>query len=228
MFLAIVVDLILIGIIAYGIYYGIKKGFVSIASKPIKTVASIVLAYTCCSGFGQWVIAPLIRAPITGYISDFMYRNMPGVSPESAATELPTLLKIAAAAFNIEIATEEQSGASYLETLVGTLAEPVVGFISVILAAIALFFIGKLLFTLAFYLLNKFCNEGLLGKINKILGIVFGAFMFVLTSWGIAVAISVFAHLPIFNSVEFISGFEGGLLYRFFNAFNPIELLLSF
>lgn len=228
MILSIIIDLILLGIIAYGIYYGIKKGFVKIAEKPVKTVASLVLAYTCCKGFGSLIVAPLIRGPITGYIGDFMYRNMPNITPGTAIDDLPTLLKIAAAAFNINVTPGADAGVAYVDTLVATLAEPVVGFISVIIAAIALFFIGKLLFTLAFYLLNKFCNEGLLGKINKILGIVFGTFMFVLTSWGVAVFISVVFHLPMFNGVELISGFNGGLVYRFFNAFNPIVLLLSF
>ncbi|MBO5009560.1 MAG: hypothetical protein J6B48_00395 [Clostridia bacterium] len=228
MILAIIIDLFLLGIIAYGIYYGVKKGFVKLAEKPVKTVASLVLAYTCCGGFGAWIVAPLIRAPITGYIGDFLYNNIPNVTPGTAVEDLPTLLKIAAAAFNINITPTQDAGVSYVDTLISTLAEPVVGFIAVIIAAIALFFIGKLLFTLAFYLLNKFCSAGLLGKINKVLGIVFGTFMFVLTSWGAAVFISVIFHLPLFDGVEFISGFEGGFVYRFFNAFNPVVLLLSF
>lgn len=228
MILAVAIDLLLLGIIAYGVYYGIKKGFVKIAEKPMKTSLSLILAYTCCRGFGMWVIAPLVRGPITGYISDFMYRNMPNVTPETAAEDLPTLLKMAAAAFDIEISSAAASGKSYIDTLITTLAEPVVGFVAVVVGAIALFFIGKLLFTLAFYLLNKFCSKGLLGKINKILGIIFGIFMFILTSWGVAVAISILFNLPMFSDFELLSEFRGGLLYRFFNTFNPIELMLRF
>ena len=75
MILSIIVDLLLLGIIAYGIYYGIKKGFVKLAERPVKTVASLVLAYTCCGGFGALIVSPLIRGPITGYIGDFLYKN---------------------------------------------------------------------------------------------------------------------------------------------------------
>ena len=228
MVLAILVDLLLLGIIAYGVYYGIKIGFVKMAEKPMKNVLSLVLAYTCSRSFGAWIIAPLVRGPITGYIGDFLYKNVPNITPETAAEDLPTILKMAAAAFDIEISNGAESGKTYLDTLISTLAEPVVGFVSVIIGAIALFFIVKLLFTLGFYLLNKFCNKGLLGKINKVLGIIFGVFMFILTSWGVAVLISIIFHLPMFDGVELISEFKGGLAYRFFNTFNPIELMLRF
>ena len=226
--LAIIIDVILLGIIAFGVYYGIKKGFVKMASKPFKNAFSVIFAYACCTPFAQHVISPIIRAPINGYVSDFMYKNMPNVDPASAASELPTLLKIAAAAFGVGIADEAADGSNYIDTLVSTMSEPVVGFIAIFISAIALFFIGRLLFTFVFYLLDKFCEGGLLGKINKTLGTVFGAFTFVLSAWGLAVFISVIFHLPVFDSNELISGFEGGLVYKFFNTFNPIELLLSF
>ena len=228
MVLAILIDLILIGIIGYGIYYGLKKGFVTIAEKPVKVVASLTLAYTCCSGFGKLLIAPLIKAPISGYISDVIYKNIPNISPETSVDELPTLIKMAVAAFNVDLGGQDAGGGSYIEHIVDLITNPVVNLISVVLGFIALFFIGKLLFTLAFYLLNKFCNAGLLGKVNKVLGIVFGVLMFVFAAWGVAVVLSVIFHLPMFDSVELISGFKGGLMYRFFNNFNPIVLLLSF
>lgn len=224
--LAILIDLILLGIIAYGVYIGIKKGFVKIIGKPVKTIASLVLAYTCCSWFGQLVIAPLINAPISGYVSDFMYKNLPNISPEMGVEELPTLIKMAIAAFNVDL--NVAPGESYIDGIVGLVASPVVNLISVVLGFIALFFIGKLLFAFAFYLLNKFCSSGLLGKVNKALGMVFGIFMYVFASWSLAVLLSIVFHLPAFDGVELISGFEGGWIYRFFNALNPIVLLLSF
>ena len=228
MILAIFIDLLLLGVIAFGVYYGITKGFVSMAVKPFKTAASIAFAYVCCPWFADLIVAPIIKAPITGYVSDFMYKNMSGVTPETAAGELPTLLKMAAAAFNVNITDGAMSSENYLDTLVNTVTTPVVNVIAIVVSAIALFFIGRLLFNLAFFLLNKFCNAGLLGKINKTLGMIFGIFIFVLISWGLAVVLSLIFNLPVFDGNEMISSFEGFILYRFFNAFNPLELLLSF
>ncbi len=228
MILAIIIDLVLIGIIGFGIYYGVTKGFVFMAAKPFKTVFAIIFAYTSATWFAELIVSPVIGAPIKGYVSDFLYTNLPNITPTTAPDELPTLLKMAAAAFGVDFASAAVDGTSYIDTLVATLSDPVIGVISIIFSAIALFFIGKLIFSLALFLLNKFCNAGLLGKINKILGIVFGAFVFVLISWGVAVLISVIFHLPVFDSNELISGFEGGLIYKFFNFMNPIVLLLSF
>ena len=227
MLLAIIVDLVLLGIIGLGVYYGISKGFVTMAAKPFKTFFALIVAYTCSSWFAKLIVVPIVRAPITGYVSDFLYKNIPNVSPDTAAEELPTLLKMAAAAFGVNY-QGEIDGKSYLDTLCTTLSAPVVNLVSIIISAIALFFIGKLLFSLALFLLNKFCENGVLEKVNKVLGIVFGSFIFVIVAWAIAVLLSVIFHLPAFDSNEAVSGFEGFLVYRLLNAFNPIVILLSF
>ncbi len=227
MLLAIIIDLVLAAIIGFGIFYGVKKGFVRMAAKPFKTVFAIILAYTCCSWFADLIVAPIIGAPIKGYISDFLNTNLPNITPTTAPEDLPTLLKMAAGLAGIKF-SDTGDGADYVNVLINNLSDPIVGIIAVVISAIALFFIGKLIFSGALFLLDKFCNAGLLGKINKILGIVFGSFVFILISWGIAVLLSVIFHLPVFESNELIWGFEGGLLYRFFNYMNPIVLLLSF
>ena len=226
--LAIVIDLLLLGIVALGIYAGIKDGFIKMAAKSFKNIFALIFAYFCCAPFAQFVVSPIIRTPINGLVSDFMYKNMPDVDPTTAANELPTVLKMLASAFGVEVAGEAANGSTYIDTLASTMSEPVVGFIAIIISAIALFFIGKLLFTFVFFLLNKFCAAGLLGKINKALGMVFGAFTFLVTACGVAALISIAFNLPVFDGNELISGFEGGFVYQFFNTFNPIELLLSF
>ena len=49
--LAILIDLILLGIVAYGVYIGVKKGFVKIIGKPlISGVACGVVAIACAYG----------------------------------------------------------------------------------------------------------------------------------------------------------------------------------
>ena len=226
--LVIFIDLLLLGIVALGVYAGIKDGFVKMASKSFKTMFSLVFAYLFCAPFAEFVVSPIIRTPVNGFVSDFMYKNMPNVDPTTASSELPTILRALAAMFGVEVAGEAATGSTYIETLAATMSEPVVGFVAIIVSAIALFFIGKLLFTFVFFLLNKFCEAGLLGKINKALGMVFGAFMFLISACGVAAFISIVFNLPVFEGSELISGFEGGYVYKFFNTFNPIELLLSF
>ncbi len=227
MLLAVLIDLVLIGIIGFGIYYGVKKGFVYMAAKPFKIVFAILFAYAFCGLFSNLVVEPIIGAPIKGYISDFLYTNLPNITPTTAPDQLPTLLKMAAGMAGLDFSAAAD-GTNYVDTLVSALSDPVIGFVAVLISAIALFFLGKFVFSISITLLNKFCEAGLLGKINKILGIVFGSFVFILISWGLAVILSVFFHLPIFEGNELIWGFKGGLVFRLFNFMNPIVLLLSF
>ena len=226
--IAIIIDVLLLGIVVLGVYAGIKDGFVKMAEKSFKTMFSIMFAYFLCAPFAEFVVSPLIRTPVNSFVSGFMFKNMPNVDPTTAVNELPTLLKTLASIFGVEVAGEAATGSTYIDTLASTMSEPVVGLIAIVISAIALFFIGKLVFTLIFFLLNKFCAAGLLGKINKVLGMAFGAFTFLITACGVATLISIVFNLPVFEGNELISGFEGGYVYKFFNTFNPIELLLSF
>ncbi len=229
MIFAIIIDILLLGIIGFGIYYGVTKGFVNMAAKPFKTVFAIVIVYTCCSWFAALIVSPIIDGPISGYVSDTLISSLPAdVTSATAADELPTILKFVASMSGIDFAEEGMSGVDYIELLSDRISAPIIGFISIIISAVALFFIGKLIFKLAMLLLDKFCNAGLLGKINKVLGVVFGALVFVLIAWSFAVILDLIFNLPVFEDNKLISEFEGFVLYRFFNFISPLALLFSF
>ncbi len=226
--LAIVIDLLLLGIIGFGVFYGYKKGIVKMAAEPFRPVFAFIFAYLCAGWFADLIVAPVIGAPIRGYISDFLYTNLPGITPTTAFEELPTLLKMAAGLAGVDFSAPAD-GVSYIDTLVTSLSDPAISVIALVISAIALFFIGKILFTLALKLVDKFFKkDGLIGKTNITLGAVFGGLIFLLISWGAAVLLSVIFHLPVFEENELIWSFDGGPLYWLFNAVNPIVLLLSF
>ena len=71
MLIEILVDLILLGIIVLGGYYGYKKGFFSIALKPFKTIVRIVVAYWLCKSVGEFVF-PIFNRLLSGKIPDFL------------------------------------------------------------------------------------------------------------------------------------------------------------
>ncbi len=225
----IIIDLILCIIMASGAILGIKFGFVKMASRPVKFVATLVIAFSMAGAVADIVISPIITPSITGYISDFLYENCAGLTAENASEELPTLIKIAAAIFNIDInEVANASGGDVIENIIEALTSPVIKVISVIISFIVLYIAVKILLSLIIFLINLLFERGILGIFNRILGFVFASGFAIIIAWGLAVVLELVFKLPAFENNATVSSFEGGFFYRFFNTYNPIELLLSF
>ena len=229
MFLKIFFELILIGLLVGGSYYGIKMGFFNIAAKPIKIVLGIAFALSLCNVVGTHVVAPMIQAPITNYIKEFMYDNCSNLSPENVVEEMPTLLKMAGAAFNVQMVDMNgMTTDAVLENIIFNLTSPAVILISIVIAFILLYFIAKLAFSGGILLVNSVFDVGIIGKINRIMGFILAGLLAFLAAWALVGIVDFFFHLSIFDGVEAIRSFRGGWIYRLFNSLSPIELLLSF
>ncbi len=229
MFLKIFFEVVLIGLLVGGSYYGIKMGFFNIAAKPIKFVLGLLFAFSLCNVVGTYIIAPMIQAPITNYIKEFMYDNCANLSPDNVVEEMPTLLKMAGAAFNVQIA--DMSGSTtdaVLDNIILNLTSPAVILISIGIAFILLFLLSKLLFSGGILLINSVFDIGILGKINRTMGFILAGLLAFLAAWALVGIVDFFFHLSIFDGVEVIRSFRGGWIYRLFNSLSPIELLLSF
>ncbi len=229
MFLKILFEIVLLAILVGGSYYGIKIGFFRIAAKPVKFVLGLVFAFSLCNAVGTHIIAPMIQAPITNYIKEFMYNNCAALSPENVAEEMPTLLKMAGAAFDVELTAA--SGATTDELLgdiIVNLTSPAILLISITLAFILLFLLSKLLFFAGVMVVNSVFEVGILAKINRALGFVLAGLLALLGAWAFVGTVDFIFHLAIFDNVEAIRTFAGGPLYRLFSGISPIEILLSF
>ena len=225
----VIIEILLWAIILLGLIFGAKYGFVRLTAKPVKFIAALLLAFNLCALVAETIISPMIHEPVFNYISDFMHENCPTITVENAADELPTILKISAAVFGIDI--EEVAavgGESIIDSIINALTTPVINVIALILSFFAVYFLAKLLLSLVIWLINGLCSGGVIGIVNKILGFVSGGVVAFALSWAVAVIVELIFHLPAFETSEAVIGFEGGPLYQFFNTYNPIELLLSF
>ena len=224
-----IVDVILVLIVLIGMVIGFKLGFVGIIAKPVKFFASLGLAFGLCKQVGAKFIMPNISGSVTNYVSNFIYENCSMLTAENAADEMPTLLKIAAAIFNIDVATlTADGGKSFTDTLAQTITEPVVSVISVAIAFVAVYIVASICLSIILLVLKSVFSNGVFGLLNKLVGFVFGTAFSVLLAWGVAVVFEYIIHLPSFASYDWVADFEGWYVYKFFNSYNPIELLLSF
>ncbi len=229
MLLNVIIDLVLCAIIVLGAIFGIVKGFIKLAAKPVKFIAAIVIAFSLCNPVAEKIVSPIIESSVTNHISDYLDEKVEDLTPENIEEELPTVLKMAAGIFNIDIKqTVEEGSEAVVETIVDTLAAPVVNIISVILAFIALYILSKLALALVLFLIDLIFRNGLFGALNKALGFIFSTIIAIAVAWGLAVIISFVFNLPAFQANEAIQEFTGGFFYKFFNTYNPVELLLSF
>lgn len=225
----IIFELILLCILVGGAYAGIKFGFIQIVAKPIKTLASLSFAFLLCRGVGTEVIAPIIQAPVSNYIKDFIYTNCANLSHNNLSSEVPTLLKIAGAAFNVDLnALDAPSTDLLLDNVVLKLTNPTVCLIGIIVAFVILLFVGRLLISLGIYLVNSYCRGGVIAIVNKSMGFVLAGLLSFLCAWAFVSVAEFFFHLPIFDGSAAIRDFNGGFLYKLLLSISPLELLLSF
>ena len=227
--LKIVVDLILVAVVVVGIVLGWRRGFVGIVAKPVKFAASLGISFGFAKAFSTSIVLPMIESPASNYVRDFLYKNCSGITAETAADELPTLMKIAAAVFDIDISqVAEGSGGSVIDVIAEKLTHPVISMVSIVISFFALLIISNIVLAIAIAIIKSLFKKGILGAFNKVLGVIFGLAFFFIISWGLAVIFELIINIPSVSEASWAAEFEGGFVYAFLNEYNPIELLLSF
>ena len=222
----IVLDIILLVILIGGLVLGYKRGFIKSITKPVRFFAAIFTAFKLASPIAKSFLEPLIKTPATNQIRDYLVKNCPTITPETASDELPTLLKFAASVMNVDI--ENLSPGDTVSAIVESLADPVIHLLSVIVTFILVYFIAKLVYSLVLSMLSSMFKDGVLGFPNKILGSVFTLFLAVVISWVFVVLFDFAISSSILADAVWVKDFEGGVIYRFFAKNSPIDLLLSF
>ena len=227
--MSLTVDIILVGIVLLGAYVGYKYGFVKIAAKPLKIVLVLFTAFRFSASFAKAVVAPLISPSVTKYVSSALTERVGTLTAENAADKLPTVLKISASIFGIDI---NEISASETGSLADRIAEeltlPLINLISVIISFVVLYILARIALALVILLFNSLVSRGPVGALNRCLGVLLSTAFFFVIAWAVAVVFDVVAAMPAFADNSALADFEGGAVYKFFNTYNPLELLLSF
>ena len=221
----LIIDLVLVTILLVGIIMGYKRGFVKTVAKPVKLVAVWVCTIKTCSAFAARFIAPLIQTTVTEKLSDFLQENYKNITASNALDEMPTLLKIAAGVFDIDIQqVVEDAGAALTQKLAETFTAPLVSLVSIVIAFVVLLIVFSVLFSIVLWIINGIFHIGPLLWFNRILGVVFGVALALIVAWSISMILGFVLELPALSAI----GFDGGIVYRFFREYHPLDLLLGF
>lgn len=223
MFITILIDVILLAILGVGIFLGIKKGFIMALSKPIKICMAIFLAISLCSVVASGIIQPIIEESVTGQVAAYITENSADFIEEG---DIPTLIKLAAELNGVDISVENFNDT--VTAVVTKIAVPVVHFISVIIAFVLVYAVSRLLLWPTFIMIDKATSDGLIGRVNKTLGCIFGLLVATLTAWFLVCLFDFFLGLSFMENREWVLNFRGGFIYGFFSSLSPVAVLLSF
>ncbi len=184
--MAIILDIIIIGIVALFAFLAAKKGFMKSLLEFASLILSIVLALTIGSAAANAifdkVVAPAVTKTITETVSTTVDSTADSVS-EAVLESMPKFIQNYAdnKGFNHDSISDlllshgdasiETFAASAAENVVRPMVVPIISLILNIILFIVLFIALRLLSVL----LNKILTFKFLGKINTTLGLIFGA-----------------------------------------------------
>lgn len=225
-FIEIILEVVFCLILLVGVIYGYRRGFLKSISKPVRFFASIATAFWLADPISRSVVEPMINTPITNQIKSYLLENCPGITPETASDELPTLLKFAASILNVDIA--ELSPQNTISAIVDSLASPIVHLVSLVFTFIAVYFLAKLVFWILISIISVSFKSGVLSLPNKLLGAFFSLILAASIAWIFSIAFDFVIHSSLFAEAKWAIEFEGGAIYKFFNKTNPIDILLGF
>ena len=230
MFANIIFDLILLGILAAGVIIGIKNGFISTVARPVKFFAALALALSLAVSVGNAIVEPIIGPAISNKISGILIEKYSDITAETASESLPTLIKFAASLCGVDIAgvASTADGARIIESIVNSVTAPVVDIVATIAGFFITFFVAKILLGILLHFINGLFASGIAGTANKILGAVFTFLLAFIIAWAFTATSEFLLNIPVFAKAKWVENFSGGLLYRFFRSFAPLDLLLSF
>ncbi len=214
-----VLDLLLPIIIVIGLLLGYKKGFFATVSKPLKLVFTICLTIVTAAPIINVWTRPLFTDKVHGWIYSSLMARCPDITHETASESLPTLLKLAAEMFKIDITTSENltSADAIIDAISGKMALPVGNFIAVVVTYVILFFVSLLITKMLIAILDKCVKKGLLGRVNKVLGLLTGGM--IATVLACVIASMVYKAYP---------DFANGPVSTFIRNINPLAILMKF
>lgn len=221
----IIVDILLVLILAAGFILGWKRGLIKTLAKPVKIVAVWACSIKFCADAARRFIVPLIQKPVTEKLSVILREKCAGLTAQTVSEDLPTILKMTAGIFNIDIKQVAQdSGDALIERLAETFTQPLVYVVAIVISFILLLIVCNIVFSLLLWLLNGIFHTKPLSWLNRALGVVFGAAFAFIIAWLVSMIVG-----AVFGSQAFSSlGFEGGAIFRFFKEYHPLDLLLGF
>lgn len=227
----LVLDILFVLIAAIFIIVGVKRGFIKSLIQSAKLLLSIVAMYF----LGSHMAAFLREQFIFKGVYDFVYGKVDGLYKEATASlntdellaSFPEFLLNDEVRANIENATSEESGTALVESVTNSIANPVSDVFSNILGYALTFVLALIVLSIAAWFLTKLADRiTFIGKINRILGGVWGALMGIIILFMIASVIKFLGTgSPLYDETVVVKFFGDSILLEIFKIINIGSML---
>ncbi|MBQ3016940.1 MAG: CvpA family protein [Clostridia bacterium] len=213
-----VLDIILLVIMLIGLLLGFKRGFFGSITKPLKLVASACLTIVISSP----IINAWTRPFFVGKIDSWIYKSLVEACPDStgevSAEAVSSVLKFLAEIFKLDMSSvgSEATTEEVLSVISKEMATPVGNLIAVVVTYLVLFIVFMLVLSLLIKLLDAVFTTGILGKINKFLGLLLGAVISMVIACIVANIVGVFSQDAV-----------SGAITQFFKNINPFAIVMK-
>ncbi len=157
-------DILCLVFILAGFIIGFKKGFFACITKPIRIIASIALTVF----ISKPILDHFTRAFFVEKTGNLIYKSI-GDSATATVDALPNIIN-----FMIDLFKIPTEGITTADQMVTSLADTIGGFIAIVITYLVLFIVLMLLLKLLISILNIPFKKGVLGRVNKVLGIFLG------------------------------------------------------
>ncbi|MBQ9070295.1 MAG: CvpA family protein [Clostridia bacterium] len=211
-------DGILAIVVVIGLLLGYKRGFFGTITKPLKVIASICLTVVIAAPIINAWTRPLFVGKVETWVYNSLIENSANITGENAAESMPVVLKLLAEMLKVDIsgigadATTEE----ILQAISTSMATPVGNLIAVVVTYAVLFIALMLILTVLIALLDVLFTKGILGRINKFLGLLLGGVI-------AAVLACVIANI----AYKISPTFAGGPVSEFFKNLNPFAVIMK-
>ena len=227
----LVLDILFVLIAAIFILVGVRRGFIKSLIQSAKLLLSIVAMYF----LGSHTATFLRDKFIFKGVYDFVYGKVDGLYKDATASlntdellaSFPEFLLNDEVRANIENATSEESGTALVESVTNSIANPVSDVFSNILGYALTFVLALIILSIAAWFLTKLADRiTFIGKVNRILGGVWGALMGIIILFMIASVVKFLgADAPLYNDTVVVKFFGDSILLEIFKIINIGSML---
>ena len=216
----IILDLVLVLLIAFGFYFGWKRGFLRIVLKTFAGLFSAVIAASFFGSLAAVLKEKYVYTFVHGKLTEALGDLTSGASAESIAEAIPSGLRDTAALVGIDLGAMAETATKEGQNAILTFVEDASHSVSQMIASAAAFI---LIFLGAFLVLRVLSTPinaivmriPVLGHINRFLGLLFGAATALILSWLFVLLVGFLDGALSLSFLEVNDSWIGGLFYRF-------------
>ena len=227
----LVLDILFVLIAAIFIVVGVRKGFIKSLIQSAKLLLSIVAMYFLGSHMAAFLREKFIFKGVYDFVYekvDVLYKDATAsLNTEELLASFPKFLLNDEVRANIENATSEESGAALVESVTNNIANPISDVFSNILGYALTFVLALVILSVAAWFLTKLADRiTFVGKVNRILGGIWGALMGIVVLFMIASIIKFLgANTPLYDQTVVVKFFGDSILLEVFKIINIGSML---